>query len=176
MISLKRRCISMPRKPTALELREGDFEYLRSLIKQRTIQAQIVIRAHILLDKANGISIRDIANIYDLSPNTVRLCINKYNRGGTDAALFDEQRSGRPVEITDDAIAWMIDIACQRPADLGYSQELWTLKNLHQHIQKNAESAGFPRLTTITKSMIQKILKQSRNAWRSSNRFHQEES
>ena len=161
MISLKRRCISMPRKPTALELREGDFEYLRSLIKQRTIQAQIVIRAHILLDKANGISIRDIANIYDLSPNTVRLCINKYNRGGTDAALFDEQRSGRPVEITDDAIAWMIDIACQRPADLGYSQELWTLKNLHQHIQKNAESAGFPRLTTITKSMIQKILKQS---------------
>lgn len=112
----------MPRKPTALELREGDFEYLRSLIKQRTIQAQIVIRAHILLDKANGISIRDIANIYDLSPNTVRLCINKYNRGGTDAALFDEQRSGRPVEITDDAIAWMIDIACQRPADLGYSQ------------------------------------------------------
>ena len=46
---------------------------------------------------------------------------------------------------------WLIDIACQRPADLGYSQELWTLKNLHQHIQKNAETAGFLRLTTITK-------------------------
>ena len=29
----------MPRKATKLQLREGDFEYLRSLIKQRTIQA-----------------------------------------------------------------------------------------------------------------------------------------
>ena len=27
-------------------------------------------------------------------------------------------------------MAWIIDIACQRPADLGYAQELWTLKNL----------------------------------------------
>lgn len=55
----------------------------------------------------------------------------------------------------------MIDIACQRPADLGYSQELWTLKDLHQHIQNNAEAAGYPRLKTITRPMLQKILKRS---------------
>ena len=102
------------------------------------------------MDKAKGITIRDIARIYDLSPNTVRLCIDKYKEGSKDKALFDDQRKGRPIEITDDAIAWMIDIACQRPADLGYSQELWTLKNLHQHIQNNAEAAGYPRLKTMT--------------------------
>ena len=146
---------------TKLELFEGDYAYLKSLIKQRTIQAQVVIRAHILLDKANGNSIRQIANIYDLSTNTVRLCIDKYKEGGADAALFDKQRSGRPVEITDDAVAWIIDIACQRPADLGYSQELWTIKNLHAHIQGHAEEAGYPRLSTITKPMVQKILKRS---------------
>lgn len=151
----------MPRATTKLTLEDGDREYLQSLIKQRTIQAQIVIRAHILLDKANGISIRDIAHIYDLSPNTVRLCIDKYKTGGTDLALFDNQRTGRPVEITDDAVAWIINIACQRPADLGYSQELWTLKNLHQHIQNHAEEAGFPRLKTMTKPMLQKILKRN---------------
>lgn len=151
----------MPRNSSTLILNDGDYEYLRSLIKQRTIQAQAVIRAHILLDKANGITIRDIARIYDLSTNTVRLCINKYKEGGTDRALFDDQRKGRPVEITDDAVTWMIDIACQRPADLGYSQELWTLKNLHQHIQNNAEAAGYPRLKTMTRPMLQKILKRS---------------
>ena len=151
----------MPRNSSTLMLNDGDYEYLRSLIKQRTIQAQVVIRAHILLDKANGIPIRDIAKIYDLSANTVRLCIDKYREGGTDRALFDDQRKGRPVEITDDAIAWMIDVACQRPADLGYSQELWTLKNLHCHIQNNAETAGYPRLKTITKPMLQKILRRS---------------
>lgn len=151
----------MPRNSATLILNDGDYEYLRSLIKQRTIQAQVVIRAHILLDKANGITVRDIARIYDLSTNTVRLCIDKYKEGGTDRALFDDQRKGRPVEITDDAIAWMIDIACQRPADLGYSQELWTLKNLHQHIQNNAEEAGYPRLKTMTRPMLQKTLKRS---------------
>lgn len=151
----------MPGNSATLILNDGDYEYLRSLIKQRTIQAQVVIRAHILLDKANGITVRDIARIYDFSTNTVRLCIDKYKEGGTDRALFDDQRKGRPVEITDDAIAWMIDIACQRPADLGYSQELWTLKNLHQHIQNNAEEAGYPRLKTMTRPMLQKILKRS---------------
>lgn len=151
----------MPRRATSLTLNDGDYDYLRSLIKQRTIQAQVVIRAHILLDRANGTPIRSIAKIYDISPATVQLCISKYKNGGTDTALFDDQRAGRPVEITDDAIAWIIDLACQRPADLGYSQELWTLKNLHQHIQNNAENAGYPRLKTITKPMVQKILKRS---------------
>lgn len=136
-------------------------DYLRSLTKQRTIQAQVVIRAHILLDRANGTSIRAIAGIYDISPATVQLCISKYLSGGTEHALFDDQRKGRPVEITDDAVAWIIDLACQRPADLGYSQELWTLKNLHQHIQNNAETVGYPRLKTITKPMVQKILNRS---------------
>ena len=161
VLSFEREVTIMPRNSATLILNDGDYEYLRSLIKQRTIQAQVVIRAHILLDKANGITVRDIARIYDLSTNTVRLCINKYKEGGTDRALFDDQRKGRPVEITDDAIAWMIDIACQRPADLGYSQELWTLKNLHQHIQNNAEEAGYPRLKTMTRPMLQKILKKS---------------
>ena len=160
-ISHEREVYIMPRASTELMLKDGDKEYLQALIKQRTIQAQIVIRAHILLDKSNGIPIRDIARIYDLSTNTVRLCIDKYKSGGTDLALFDSQRSGRPVEITDDAVAWIINIACQRPAELGYSQELWTLKNLHQHIQNHAEGAGFPRLKTMTKPMLQKILKRN---------------
>lgn len=86
------------------------------------------------------------------------MCINKYLEGGTDSALFDNQCKGRPVEITDDAVSWIIDIACQRPADLGYSQELWTLKNLHHYIQEHAVEVGYPRLCTITKPMVQKII------------------
>lgn len=151
----------MPRKANKLILNDGDYEYLRSLIKQRTIQAQIVIRAHILLDKSNGMGIRDIARIYDLSPTSVQLCINKYTEGGVTRALFDDQRQGRPNEVTDDASAWIINIACQRPADLGYSQELWTLKNLHRHILDHAQEAGYPRLATVSLATVQKILQGS---------------
>lgn len=109
--------------------------------------------------------IKQLQIVLILTINTVKLCLNKYKSGGIQEALFDAQRKGRPVEITDDSASWIINIACQRPADLGYSQELWTLKNLYAHIQNHAAEAGFPRLATITKPMVQKIL--SRNELKS---------
>ena len=144
-----------------ITITDEDYEYLQSLVRQRTIQAQVVDRAKILIYKAQGEANQAIADRLDVNVNTVKLCLNKFKAGGIQEALFDNQRKGRPVEITDDAVAWIINIACQRPADLGYSQELWTLKNLHAHIRDNAAEAGYPRLATITKPMVQKIL--SRN-------------
>ena len=145
-------------KNTFLPLSDEDKKYLKSLSKTRTIRAQVVDRARILLYKADGVSFDDIAARLNISKRTVRLCISKFNNGGIDAALFDAKRSGRPAEVSDDAKAWIINLACQRPADLGYSQELWTLAKLHKHIQQNAQQAGFPRLTTITKAYVQKLL------------------
>ena len=144
-----------------IELTNDEVTYLQSLIRQRTIQAQVVDRAKVLLYKAQGATNSDIAERLDVNINTVKLCLSKFKEGGVQRALFDDKRKGRPVEITDDAVTWIISIACQRPADLGYAQELWTLKNLHQYVQNHAEEAGYTRLTTITKPMIQKILKRS---------------
>lgn len=151
----------MGRKSIAIELSTDDKDKLLSYTRTRTMQAQVVDRARMLLFKSEGMSNGDIAANLGVNINTVKLCLNKYKDGGVDNALFDEPRKGRPVEITSDAVAWIIDIACQRPADIGYSQELWTLKNLHHHIQQNAEKAGFPRLATITKARVQQILKES---------------
>ena len=145
---------------TYLALSDEDRNYLITLSKKRTIQAQIVDRAKILLYKSDGMTFSNIAEKLAVSPSTVRLCISKYYEGGVENALFDTQRPGRPSEITDDAKAWMINIACQRPVELGYAQELWTLNSLHKHIQKYAEEAGYPRLSTVTKPYIQKFLKE----------------
>ena len=145
-------------KNTFLPLSDEDKKYLKSLSKTRMIQAQVVDRARILLYKADGVSFDDIAARLNISKRTVRLCISKFNTGGLDAALFDAKRSGRPAEVSDDAKAWIINLACQRPADLGYSQELWTLAKHHKHKQQNPQHTGFPRLTTITKAYMQKLL------------------
>lgn len=148
-------------RQTYLPLSDEDKKYLKTLTKTRTIQAQIVDRARILLYKAEGVSFDEIAERLNISKRTVRLCVTKYNDGGIEEALFDRQRSGRPTEISDDAKAWIVSIACQRPVELGYAQELWTLKNLHMYIQKNAVKEGYPRLETVTKAYIQKLLKDS---------------
>ncbi len=63
--------------------------------------------------------------------------------------MYDRQRKGRPAEISTEAAAWVINFVCQRPSDLGYSRELWTLAKLHKHIQDHAAEAGVVRLTTV---------------------------
>lgn len=143
-----------------VELMEGDHDYLMSLSKNRTIQAQIVERAKILLQKEAGKTDKSVAEGLCIDVNTVRLCVQKYLEGGTELALYDRQRKGRPAEISQDAVAWIINTACQRPADLGYSQELWTMAALHKHIQGHAAEAGFPRLAAVSKTRIQQILKE----------------
>ena len=102
----------------SITLTTDDEEYLHGLVMKRTIQAQVVDRAKILLYKAQGESNQAIADRIDVNINTVKLCLSKFKEGGIERALFDDQRSGRPVEITDDAVTWIIDIACQRLAKI----------------------------------------------------------
>ena len=149
----------MPAHTYYIELSHDEQDYLTSLIKTRTIQAQVVDRARILLWKSEARPDKSIADSLGVSVNTVRRCVDQYLSNGLNLALFDEERSGRPPEITDDAKAWIISIACQKPCELGYAAELWTLSALHKHIQTYAEQAGYPRLKTVTKPWLQKYLK-----------------
>lgn len=151
----------MAKTPYCIELSDDDRKHLTTLSKNRTTQAQVVDRARILLQKEKAIPDKQIADGLGVAVNTVRLCIQKYLENGVDAALSDVQRKGRPSEITSDAIAWITSIACQRPTELGFAQELWTLKNLHSYLQSHAVEAGYPRLETITKARVQQILKAS---------------
>ena len=148
----------MGRKVTTINLSPEDREYLESQMRARTNQAQTVCRARILILKADGYSINDIADKVGINRKSVMLCINKFNEGGIDNALYDAPGRGRNAEITDDEKAWIINIACQKPYDLGYAAETWTYAKLTDHINKNAESAGYIRLSTIHKSTVHTIL------------------
>lgn len=118
----------MGRKSSIINLTAEDREYLEMQTRARTIQAQTVSRARILLLKADGCSIDDIADndIADkvgINRKSVMLCLNKYAEGGVENALFDAPGRGRNAEITDDEKAWFINIACQKPIDFGYAAE-----------------------------------------------------
>ena len=148
----------MGRKATTISLTAQDRNYLEAQTRARTIQAQTVNRARILLLKADGTPIDDIADKVGINRKSVMLCINKYLEGGVENALFDAPGRGRNTEITDDEKAWIINIACQKPVDLGYAAETWTYAKLTEHINKHAETAGYIRLSTIHKSTIHTIL------------------
>ena len=145
-------------KAQLLQLSEQDRSRLESITRTRTMQAQVVTRARILLLKANGESVDTIADKVDLNRNSVLLCLKKYKAGGIENAIYDSPGRGRNSEITDEEKAWIISVACQRPYDLGYSAETWTYAKLTEHINAYAEKAGYTRLSTLTKTSIKKIL------------------
>ena len=141
-----------------LELTNEEKSVLNKLIRTRTTQVQTAQRARILLLKSDGISIDEIAEKVGINRKSVMLCLEKYRNGGIENAISDAPGRGRNPEITDEEKAWIINIACQLPYELGYSAETWTLTKLTKHINAHAEKAGYLRLSTIGRTTIQQIL------------------
>ena len=148
-------------KATPLKITEDDRDYLETICRTRTIQAQIMNRARIILLKANGESIDDIAEKVGLNRNSIILCLKKYKDGGVENAIYDTPGRGRNPEITDDEKTWIIDVACRKPTEFGYAAETWTYAKLTSHIQQTAEAAKHPRLSTISKTKVVTILNEA---------------
>lgn len=148
----------MGKRASSIELSNEEREYLKLQTRARTIQAQTVTRARILLLRADSVSIDAIADKVGLNRCSVMLCLKKFKEGGIENALFDAPGRGRNAEITDEEKAWIINIACQKPIDFGYAAETWTYAKLTSHINKIAEAAGYTRLSTIHKSTVNTIL------------------
>ena len=151
----------MGKKASTINLTPEERSYLELQTRSRTIQAQTVCRARILLLKADGEPIDVIADKVGLNRCSVMLCLKKFKEGGVENALFDAPGRGRNAEITDDEKAWIISIACQKPIDLGYSAEVWTRALLTKHINKFAEGAGHIRLSTVSQSKVRTILEEA---------------
>lgn len=99
-----------------------------------------------------------IADKLDVCVTVVRLCIDKYNTGGIEAALQNNKGRGRKVEITDADITWVINKACQKPRDFGYSAELWHLASFTRFINSIAEQEGHSRMASVTETTLRRIL------------------
>lgn len=152
----------MPKAITVLELSSEEKDFLEKLIKKSTIELRTYKRAKILLLKSEGKSYEEIEEKLELTRPSIRLCIDKYLEGGINNALEDKSGRGVKAEIFEDAKLWVINIACQKPKDFGYSAELWYPALLTRHINEVAEAEGYPRMATVSVSSIRKILREAR--------------
>ena len=119
-----------------------------------------MLHAAILLECANGVSDNAVAIANGVNRHTVALCVRKFLQFGIDAALGELPRPGKSRRIPDDAIAWVLHCACQKPKDLGYSYELWTYAVLQNHVRKHCLAAGHPSLRELSRSKLHRILTQ----------------
>lgn len=134
---------------------------LSTLAHSRTEPAQQVERAQILLAYAAGESISAMARRLGTNRPKIERCVNKALQIGPLAALEDLPGRGKPAAITAEARAWVISLACQKPKELGYPEELWTTRLLASHIRQHCAAQGHPSLQRLARGTVSKILRQS---------------
>jgi hypothetical protein len=141
-----------------LKLSGKETETLTALSQSRSEPAGRVQRASILLRYHAGDTVSEIARSLGTNRPRVERCVSKALDLGVTQALADLPGRGRRKVMTAEARAWITALACQKPKDLGYAQELWTTRLLAKHVQKHCEAAGHPSLTKLGRGTVSKIL------------------
>ena len=147
-------------KRKALSLTSDEKQRLERLRRSRSGEKRETLHAGILLDLAGGMSDGAAARSNDVNRHTVALCARKFLQFGLEAALGELPRPGKSRRIADDAIAWVLHLACQKPKELGYAHELWTYSLLQEHVRKHCRAAGHSSLTELSRSRLHRILTQ----------------
>jgi hypothetical protein len=85
---------------------EEDLAHLEAIARSHTAPASRVERARVLLAEAVGVT-----------HQTVKRCLDRAVRLGVIAALDYSPRPGKATEITADAKAWLVSLACRKAKD-----------------------------------------------------------
>ena len=104
----------------------------------------------LLLDK--GVKNIVIAEMLDISPNTVTNIKKRYLESGREYAIHDKPRSGQPKKYDIEKETEIIALACSDPPE-GY--KCWTTRLLAQILR---EQDGFE---TVTRESVRVILKKA---------------
>jgi transposase len=150
--------MAAPRRVIEIAIGDEDLIRLEAIARWRTQPASRVERARILLAYRADPSAYAVGEAIGVTHQTVLRCLGRAVRFGVMAALDDSPRPGKAPEITDDARAWLVSLACQKAKDLGYPHELWTTRLLARHVREHAAAAGHPCLESIVQGTVCKIL------------------
>ena len=150
--------MAAPRRIVELGIGSDDLAALETVARSRTEAASRVERARILLAYRADPSSTAVGARLGVTHHTVQRCLRRAVRLGAMAALDDSPRPGKARDITPDARAWLVSLACRKARDLGYPHELWTTRLLARHAREHAIAAGHPSLARIVQGTVCKIL------------------
>jgi putative transposase len=130
-------------------------------------------RAEIVLMASRGYTNNDIERMLMISGETITKWRNRYAsnenefakteeenprklRSNIEKVLSDEQRSGKPATFTDEQIACIISMSCQKPDDLGLPFSHWSPELLKEEAIKRGI------VSSISASQVRRFLKRER--------------
>lgn len=115
--------MTRPTARAALELSDEQRSMLSNLAGSRTAARREVDRAKILLAYADGKLPTQIQSMLGITRPTIYKCLDKALATGVATALQDKYHRPYEAEISDAAKAWVVDLACRKPKELGLAAE-----------------------------------------------------
>jgi transposase len=146
----------MPKKAQPVTLSSNDIRSLKTLLTRGTASARTLARALILDLLHRRQAPADIAHLLQVAQQTVFNVKRRFLDGGLQAALYDQPRSGRPVEIDGQQRAKITALACSTPPE---GRARWTLRLL---ADKGVELGYCESLSHTTARQILKKTNSSR--------------
>ncbi|MBV7335461.1 helix-turn-helix domain-containing protein [Chloroflexi bacterium TSY] len=113
-----------------VKLSDKDRNELRRITAKGKENVRKIRRAHILLLSDGGKTDREIMERVGVTRATVVRIRKRYVTEGLTKALEERPRSGRPVEISNEARAKITALACTKGPD---GRSRWTLKAASNH-------------------------------------------
>lgn len=124
----------MPKRIKLRTLTTEEEVEIRQLAKSRKAPMKMVQRARIIeamLDDPELAASRAGELVgFKGAPMGIQW-VKRFNEKGM-TGLKDAERSGRPVSHTQEVRSGLLDLALQKPRNLGYPFELWTLERLQR--------------------------------------------
>ena len=128
----------MPGKTSraALALTAAEEERLGDLARSRTAPVREAERAKILLAYVENRSITEVMRRVGVGRSTVYKCIDKALADSVAAGLKDAYHRPHAPEMTEEAKAWVVSLACTKPKDHGRAAEVWSISAWAQNLSR----------------------------------------
>lgn len=137
--------------PIRLTLHHTQVKKIKEILKYE--EPRVIRRANILSCLNEGMTSSLIGRILHIDPKTVRNVAHHFLESGLDAALYDDERSGRPIDIDDRDRSRIIAMVCSEPPKGHYR---WTL----DLIVEEASQKGLVEKGSISREKVRIILKE----------------
>lgn len=121
--------------PYRVKLNKKHRKRLQQLVRRRTPQHWMVIRARIVLMSDQGIRNGDIGRRLSVDLQVIRRWLKRYLALGFDG-LKDRRRTGRPPEIEPKIWQKIATLVVQPPEKFGVPLARWSVRSLRDYVQK----------------------------------------
>jgi putative transposase len=117
--------LDMARRPISIKVKSNDLTHIERLLCAGIQQVRVVLRALALRQLAQGDSAPRVAQALPLTAKAIREIAHRYDTGGLDRALYDQQRPGAKALLDDSQKQRIVAMVCGKAPE---GRARWTVR------------------------------------------------